>query len=98
VLGAGCPRAATIFTAGDCAELFLPLLLGGLVGIALGLVPVLARADLTTTRLFFLGQRFAAEGPRPAPPESDAHTARPRAPGSPDPRTLVVSAPSAAAC
>jgi len=46
----------TTFTAGDYVELFLPLLLGGLVGIALGLVPVLARPDLTTTRLFFLGQ------------------------------------------
>ena len=46
----------TIFTAGDYAELSLPLLLGGLVGIALGLVPVLARPELTTTRLFFLGQ------------------------------------------
>src|SRR5262249_48713487 len=31
-------------------------LLGGLVGIALGLFPVLARPDLLTTRLFFLGQ------------------------------------------
>src|SRR5262249_14883545 len=46
----------TTFTTGDYVELFVPLLLGGLVGIALGLVPVLARPDLTTTRLFFLGQ------------------------------------------
>ena len=46
----------TVFTAGDYVELFLPLLLGGLVGIALGLFPVLARPDLLTTRLFFLGQ------------------------------------------
>ena len=46
----------TVFTASDFVELFLPLLLGGLGGIAIGLLPVLARPDLTTTRLFFLGQ------------------------------------------
>jgi len=45
----------TTFTAADWSELFLPLLLGGLaLGIGLGLLPVLARPDLTTTRLFFL--------------------------------------------
>src|SRR5262249_38580469 len=47
--------ATTTFTGADYAELFLPLLLGGLVGLALGLVPVLARPDLTAARLFFLG-------------------------------------------
>jgi len=45
----------TTFTTGDYAELFLPLLLGGFVGIALGLPPVLARPDLAAARLFFLG-------------------------------------------
>jgi len=40
----------TTFTAADWSELFLPLLLGGLaLGIGLGLLPVLARPDLTTT-------------------------------------------------
>ena len=42
------------FTASDYAELFLPLLLGGLVGMALGLLPVLMRPDSTPARLFFL--------------------------------------------
>ncbi len=45
----------TTFTGSDFGELFLPLLLGGLVGLALGLVPVLARPDLIAVRLFFLG-------------------------------------------
>jgi transcriptional regulator with GAF, ATPase, and Fis domain len=45
----------TTFTVADWSELFLPPLLGGLaLGITLGLLPVLARPDLTTTRLFFL--------------------------------------------
>ena len=45
----------TTFTAADWSELFLPLLIGGLaLGLTLGLLPVLARPDLTTTRLFFL--------------------------------------------
>src|SRR5262245_32963729 len=47
--------ATTTFTGSDYAELFLPFLLGGLVGLALGLMPVLARPDLTAARLFFLG-------------------------------------------
>src|SRR5262249_33239482 len=46
----------TVFTAGDYVELFLPLLLGGLVGIALGRFPWLARPDPLPTRRFFLGQ------------------------------------------
>ncbi len=46
----------TVFSASDYAELFLPLLLGGLLGIAVGLLPVLIRPDSTPARLFFLGQ------------------------------------------
>lgn len=45
----------TTFTAGDYTELFLPLLLGGFLGLALGLLPVLVRPDSTPARLFFLG-------------------------------------------
>ena len=45
----------TTFTAADWSELFLPPLAGGLaLGLTLGLLPVLARPDLITTRLFFL--------------------------------------------
>jgi transcriptional regulator with GAF, ATPase, and Fis domain len=45
----------TTFTAADWSELFLPPLAGGLaLGLTLGLLPLLARPDLVTTRLFFL--------------------------------------------
>ncbi len=44
----------TVFTGADYAQLFLPLLLGGLAGLAVGLLPVLVRPASTPARLFFL--------------------------------------------
>ncbi len=42
------------FTRGDLNALWLPLFLGGIFGLVLGTVPVLARPDLAAARLFFL--------------------------------------------
>jgi transcriptional regulator with GAF, ATPase, and Fis domain len=42
------------FTRADLNTLWLPLFLGGIFGLILGAVPVLARPDLVAARLFFL--------------------------------------------
>lgn len=46
--------AATTFTSADWRALFLPLILGGVVGLLLGALPALARPDLLAAQVFFL--------------------------------------------
>lgn len=45
---------ATTFTDEDWRSLFLPLLIGGIVGLLLGAAPALARPDLLAAQIFFL--------------------------------------------
>lgn len=45
---------ARTFTSADWRALFLPLILGGIVGLLLGALPALARPDLLAAQVFFL--------------------------------------------